>query len=413
MLPYAGFYAMRSGWKSDDLFLFFRGGPVGLGHQHEEDLEVVLRAFNKTLLYDPGTYSYDKSEFRRYVLGTSSHSTIMVDGKWQHAGSSPIPTQPVANPWVTTPLFDYVAATFDKGYQDNVYAPTNYAPMKWVGTLDKSITHTRRVLFLRPYYALVLDTLDGTGSHTYDSLFQMDAPSAIVDPTTNAVISQRTDGVQLALYPLERDHLAVDVVLGQKNPILGWFPLQNRPTPTVRFHKQQDAPAVFATFLYPYKGNATPPDFQSQTLTASGANLWSRAFSTPNEKAEVVLVRDGKTEPLSIASTLASALQIEASGWIIRKPTGANQIWQGGFGVESYEDSATAFTLDKPASLVLAHTEAGPVIYDGSNVPIAVTFTKPLAITTNVAPGKWMQISAAGSAALSKPPTLFTPFPAN
>src|SRR6202012_1595353 len=80
-LPQAGFYAMRGGWRRDDVFLFFRGGPTGINHEHEDMLEVVLRAWNKTLLFDPGTYSYDQSDWRRYVLGTASHNTIIVDGK--------------------------------------------------------------------------------------------------------------------------------------------------------------------------------------------------------------------------------------------------------------------------------------------------------------------------------------------
>ena len=409
MLPYAGFYAMRSGWKPDDLFLFFRGGPSGFGHQHEEDLEVVLRAWNKTLLYDPGTYSYDKSQMRRYVLGTSSHSTILVDGKWQHAGTSPIPTQPVSNPWVTTPLFDYVASTFDKGYQENVYAPVSYSPMKWVGALDKSITHTRRVLYLRPYYALVLDTLDGTGNHTFDNLFQMDAPSATADPTTHAVVSQRTDGVQLALYPIEQENLTAEVVLGQKDPILGWFPLQNRATPTVRFHKQQAAPAIFATFLYPYQ-EASPPAFEAQTLPAQGDNVWSRTFETPKEKGEVVLVKNNKTEPISITSSLAGAVQVEAAGWTIRQPKGGTQVWQGGWGVRSYKDAHTAFTLDEPGPLVFGNTGNGLVLYNGSDRPVAVTFTQPLVTTATAAPGTWTEISAQGGAPSANAPTLFPPF---
>jgi len=410
MLPYAGFYAMRSGWKPDDLFLFFRGGPIGIGHQHEEDLEVVLRAWNKTLLYDPGTYSYDQSQMRRYVLGTSSHSTILVDDKWQHAGSSPAPTQPLSNPWVTTPLFDYVASTFDKGYQENVYAPNvGFNPTKWTGELDKSITHTRRVLYLRPYYALVLDTLDGTGNHTFDNLFQMDAPSAKVDPAMHAVVSQRTDGVQLALYPIEQDNLVVDVVLGQKDPILGWFPLQNRATPTVRFHKQQDAPAIFATFLYPYQ-EASPPAFGARTLPAQGDDVWSRTFETPKEKGEVALVKDNKTEPISITSNLAGAVQVEAAGWTIRQPKGGTQVWQGGWGVHSYKDEHTAFTLDEPGPLVFGNTGNGLVLYNGSDCPVAVTFTQPLATTATAAPGTWTEISAEGAAPSANAPTLFPPF---
>jgi hypothetical protein len=402
---------MRSGWKPDDFFLFFRGGPIGIGHQHEEDLEVVLRAWNKTLLYDPGTFTYDQSEARRYVLGTSSHSTILVDGKWQHAGSSPLPTAPVSNPWVTTPLFDYVASTFDKGYQQNAYAPNaGFNPMKWVGALDKSITHTRRVLYLRPYYALVLDTLDGTGNHTFDNLFQMDAPGASVDPVTRAVVSQRTDGVQLVLYPLEPQNMTADVVVGHKDPpIAGWFPMQDRSTATAGFHKRQDAPAIFATFLYPYREAATPV-FQTQTLTAQGDNVWSRAVTTPQEKAEVVLVKDNKTEPLSIRSNLAGAVQVAAAGWTIRQPAGATQTWQGGWGVQSYKDARIDFTLDRPASLVFGNTGNGLALYNGSDGPIAVILTRPFAMTATAAPGTWTRISAQGAAQAAPAPTLFPPF---
>jgi len=412
MLPYAGFYAMRSGWKPDDVFLFFRGGPSGFGHQHEEDLEVVLRAWNKTLLYDPGTYAYDQSKNRFYVLGTSSHSTILVDGKWQHAGTSPIPTAPVSNPWATTPLFDYVASTFDKGYQECDYAPATYGPLKWVGSLDKSITHTRRVLYLRPYYALVLDTLDGTGTHTFDSHFQVDAPAATIDPASHAVVSQRADGVQLALEPLDQDNLTTDVIVDQKDPILGWFPLQNRATATVRFRKQQAAPALFATFLYPFQG-ATPPDFQAQALEAQGDNIWSQTFSTPQEKAEVVLVKDNKTEPLSITSSLDGAVQVEAAGWTIRQPAGGTQVWQGGWGVQSYKDAHTAFTVDQPASLAFGTTASGLEIYNGNNAPVTATFTQPFAVTATLAPGAWTEIGAQGAAPAATVPTLFPPFLAN
>jgi hypothetical protein len=407
MLPYAGFYAMRSGWKRDDLFLFFRGGPVGIGHQHEEDLEVVLRAWNRTLLFDPGTYSYDKSEMRRYVLGTSSHSTIVVDDKWQHAGSSPLPTEPVSNPWANTPLFDYVASTFDKGYQQNVYAPIQYSPMKWTGTLDKSITHTRRVLYLRPYYALVLDTLDGSGKHTYDSLFQIDAPAAEVDSFSHAVISKRTDQVQVALYPMDREHLTVDVVQGQKDPLLGWYPIQNRSTPTARFHKEQEAPAIFATFLYPYQGS-TVPAFQARALPVRGDNLWSQAIQTPNENAGIVLVKDGRTEPFSISSNLVGSVQVEAAGWTIRQPNGVRQIWQGGWGVRAYRDARVAFTLNKPGVMVFGAGANGFLAYNGGDGPMAITFTQPFSRSETIPPGTWTAITASGGQTVPEP-ALFPP----
>ncbi|MDD5350077.1 MAG: heparinase II/III family protein, partial [Chthoniobacteraceae bacterium] len=298
-LPYAGFYAMRGGWKRDDLFLFFRAGPTGIGHQHEDMLEVVLKAWNKTLLFEPGTYPYDASDWRRFSNGTASHNTVIVDGKWQHRGTSKSPvSHPTGNPWVTTPLFDYVAGTYDGGYQESVYRSRAYDPQSWKGTADKSVSHTRRVLFLRPFYALVLDTLDGTGSHTFDAHFHLDAPSARLDPVTQAAFSQNKAGAQLALYPLETGSLATDIVQGQKEPLLGWMPLEHRPIPTVRFRKQQEAPAIFATFLYPFRDKA--PVFAATPLPVQNAGLWTRCLKTSQESAEIILAKSGTATPFAL-----------------------------------------------------------------------------------------------------------------
>ena len=256
MLPYAGFYTMRGGWNPMDSFLFFRAGPTGIAHEHEDMLEVTLRAWNKSLLFEQGTYQYDQSEWRRFDLSTSSHSTIIVDGNGQHRGRSSAPvTQPVHNPWVTTPIFDFTSGTYDKGYQKSVHDLTkNGSGVTYVGRVDRSVSHSRRVLFLKPYYALILDLLDGSGTHTFDSLYYVDSPSAEIDSDSGAAFSHNQGDVQLALFPLEKEHLVTDIVQGQMKPMLGWLAGAHQPMPTVRFRKQQDAPARFATFLYPYFG---------------------------------------------------------------------------------------------------------------------------------------------------------------
>jgi hypothetical protein len=238
----------------------------------------------------------------------------------------------------------------------------------------------------------------------------MDAPAATVDPATHAVVSQRTDNVQLALYPLEQENMTADVVVGHKDPpIAGWFPMQNRATATVGFHKQQDAPAIFATFLYPYQGNATAPSFQAKALTTLGDNVWSRSFETPNEKAEVALAKDNKTQPLFISSDLAGTVRVEAAGWTIRQPAGATQIWQGGWGVQSYKDSHWAFTLNSPGSLVFGSAGNGLVVYNAGDAPITLTLTQPFAVTATAGPGIWTNITAQGGSPAAVAPTLFPP----
>jgi hypothetical protein len=410
-LPYAGFYAMRGGWKPDDLFLFFRAGPPGLGHEHQDMLEVVLRAWNQTLLFDPGTYSYDHSDWRRFTIDTDSHSTITVDGRQQHRPPNPVPVvEPMRNPWITTPLFDYAAGTYDQGYQQSVYDSTReYHPEKWVGPLDKSVSHTRRVLFLRPYYALVLDTLDGTGDHLFEAHFQMDATSARVDPATQAIFSQRPGDEQLALYSLDRDHLQADVVQGQKDPLLGWLPGKQQATPAARLRKQQAAPAIFATFLYPYQGEAAPA-FAAQLLAVQGDGVWGESLQTPREKAEIAIVKKNVAQPFSFASGLLGPVQAEAATLVVRQPVGRTEVFAGGWNIRSYHDGKVAFTAAQPSSLVWVGGLPSLLVYNAGAESATLSITRPFSLSTALVPGQWTRISASGAERATEP-LLFDPLP--
>jgi len=410
-LPYAGFYAMRSGWKRDDMFLFFRGGPVGLAHEHQDMLEIVVKAWDKTLLPEPGSYNYDHSDWRRFAIGTASHNTIIVDGKWQHRPASKVPVlEPTGNPWVTTPLFDYVAATYNSGYQTSVYDPTKeYHPERWVGPLDLSVSHTRRVLYLRPYYALVLDTLDGTGEHTFDAHFHMDAPSARLDTATQAAFSQRDDDVQIGLFPLDREHLATDIVQGQKEPLLGWMPGAHRPIPTVRFRKQQSAPALFGTFVYPYRGQA--PDVASKALPTEGDHLWAAALTTPLEKAEVVMSKNGQAKTFSTTSALLGKLRAEASGLVIRQPANGKGTFAGGWNLRSYRDSQTEFTTDEPATVLFVLAGNRLTFLNPGEKAMELQLVKPFTRRVTLPAGAWTEVSEKSDLPAATP-ALFPPFSA-
>jgi hypothetical protein len=378
-----------------------------MGHQHEDMLEVVMRAWNKTLLFDPGTYPYDSSDWRRFTNGTASHNTIIVDGKWQHRGATKPPvSEPTGNPWVTTPLFDYTAGTYDAGYQQSVYRPRPFDPQVWKGQPDKSVSHTRRVLFLPPYYALVLDTLDGTGNHTFDSHFNLEAPAARLDPATHAAFSENSDGAQLALYPLEMENLAVDIVQGQMKPLLGWMPLGHRPIPTVRFRKVQAAPAIFATFLYPYRDQ--PPAFAATPLPVQGDNLWSRFFKTAQENIEVVLAKGGKDEAFTLTSSLAGAVAADATGLILRQPGGTGPVYTGAVDLRSYKDGQVELSLDQPAPLIFSPQAGGLLCFNPGDAALTVNVKKPFARSVTLAPQAWTSATASGDSTAT-PPDLFKP----
>ena len=79
MLPDAGFYAMRGGWGGWDEFIFFRAGPPGTGHEHQEKLEVVMRVWGTGLLSIPArtfTISRNGAAISSPRLRTTPSSSI-------------------------------------------------------------------------------------------------------------------------------------------------------------------------------------------------------------------------------------------------------------------------------------------------------------------------------------------------
>ena len=298
-----------------------------------------------------------------------------------------------------------MAGTYDDGYQESDYAPTQFTPQKWVGELDKSVSHTRRVIYLRPYYALVVDTLDGTGNHTYEAHWQI-GPTSIngtdpmppgqVDSSTQAYFSNRGNYVNIALFPLERDHLTVNVVVGQKGPILGWAQKEGKafPSPTVCFIKQQDAPATFATLLYPYQKSSIPT-VTGQPISTD-ADAWGQSIVTPQEKAEVVLIKDGTCKPISFQSALTgTAVNAQAAGILLRQPSGQSAPFVVGWDVRNYNDGAgISFTRDQ-----------NPLFFNAGSDPVVINLTRPTAAKITLAPQAWTDSSGNPAQA----PALFPP----
>ena len=252
-LPYAGWYMMRSGWGRDDSYMLLDAGPFGTGHQHEDKLHIILHARRKTLLSEPGTYAYDTSDWRRYAISARAHNTVMVDGLEQTRrgtrGTSHS-EEPLTNPWVTGGDFDYAEGSYEDGY-----GPAH----------DKTVTHTRKVLFVKPDYWVVVDVLspaDG-GPHTYDSLFHLDVDEASVDAETLTVTGTSGEA-QLAIIPLDPEGLSIEIVEGQTEPVVqGWIPTgrhdELRPIPTPTYHAEGAGTVVMAYALVPGEAGAELP----------------------------------------------------------------------------------------------------------------------------------------------------------
>lgn len=395
-LDYAGFYMMRSGWYDNGMFVFFRGGPQGIGHAEQEKLQIVLKAWGKTLLFDPGKYNYDQSDWRRFSINTPSHNTIIVDGKWQYREKViPKTYDPVDNPFYTTPLFDYVSANYTDGYVTNIYNPkTSYHPQIWLDDRDTTVVHTRRVLYLKPYYVLVLDQLDGTGNHVFDAHFHIDAPEALLDPTTHSIYSMRDDSIQLALFAIDKNNLKTEIVQGQKAPLLGWYPTEHKPIPTVRFRKKQSTPATFATFLYPYKNHK--PFFNIEEIAVNSNDYaWAQRLFTDEETAEVILSKENNTFALSYKSRLiGSNVEAKTKGLVIRRSNLYNDyINVGAWGMTDYKDGRFTLSFLESVNINFKYKDNSVYVLNAGDKLTEMIITKPFKKSVLLEPGQWIVVS--------------------
>ncbi len=83
-----GYYAMRSHWGDKDArYLLCDCGPLGQGnHGHFDALSFEAAAFGRSLVVDPGRYTYyegGSENWRARFRGTAAHNSVLIDGKNQ------------------------------------------------------------------------------------------------------------------------------------------------------------------------------------------------------------------------------------------------------------------------------------------------------------------------------------------
>lgn len=262
--PYAGHYVMRSGWDKSDRYMLFDAGPFGYGHQHEDKLHFVLYAYGRVHVTDPGNYPYDSSQARRYHISAYAHNTILVDGLPQNRRGFNrrlyVRKEPLEDNWYTCDEYDYVYGIYNKDPNKVEHAASllKEGVIEGYGTERvQSVTHKREILFVKPDYWIVLDTLtphDAT-EHSYESPFHLEAEAVEVDRDSQTVITKNTDDSNLAIIPANLEGLDVELILGQTEPYMqGWVREGNygvRPIPTPTYKLKEKDVAYLAYVFYP------------------------------------------------------------------------------------------------------------------------------------------------------------------
>jgi len=164
--PTGGYYVMRDGWSRDSNYMLFDCGPHGMancGHAHADALAFNMAANGRTLLIDPGTFTYTGAlEARNWFRSSLAHNTLTVDRQ-----SSSIPgdtfTWKTITPceslgWIDNKRFAFVSG-LHRGFE----------------RLSRPGIHTRSILFLKHDYWVIRDRVELTGKHQIDLWFHFES----------------------------------------------------------------------------------------------------------------------------------------------------------------------------------------------------------------------------------------------
>jgi hypothetical protein len=256
----SGYCVLRSGWGqaargfADEQYLIFDCGPIGAGnHGHLDCLSFELAAYGRSLVVDPGRYTYSEAgetNWRVVFRGTAYHNTVTVDGRNQTRYEPRIVKEVsrhkqgstrhrIAGPAPEARLLQFEARP---GF-DMVCGEARSA--------EYEALHRRHIAFVFDEYWLVCDELRAGEMHEYDQRFHL-APEA-----QGQVQCARERGTWLVHSPnLLLAHEDVGEVQLQIDPgFVSYKYGEKHAAPVVRLNQRADN-ARFHTLLYPHRGDA-------------------------------------------------------------------------------------------------------------------------------------------------------------
>jgi hypothetical protein len=285
-----GYYVMRDGWTPQSNYLLFDCGPHGTlncGHAHSDALSFELAAHGRTMLVDPGTYTYTGSqEMRDWFRGSAAHNTLSVDLESSSISDGPFSWKTIAQceplNWISRLRFDYVEGRHD-GYH----------------RLPHPATHTRSILFLKKDYWMLCDRITSSGEHRLDLWFHF---ASGADPRIDNI-----DGREQLL--IENREGCLEVITFARGGLWsrkdGWVSKcygEKTPAPVYDFSVTTRSDEEVITFLLPQPINRS----QGRRIKEVEA-IGGRAFEFSEENAlDIVMICDGhRVETARLASDFA------------------------------------------------------------------------------------------------------------
>ena len=246
-MPWAGFAVMRSNWDTDAAYLNFDVGPLGRAHIHQDKLNINIYKGGEELLFDDGGGQYEESDYRRYGLSAYDHNTVLVDGLAQSRQEPKQVEQEIDADFISNEKFDYARGIYDDTFGAELLKPA---------------VHQREVLFVKPDFFVVSDTLKAVDGkpHDYTMLLHMDTLNVKTAP---GVIHGVFNGKYDLYAVLLSKNVEIKTESGQNAPVSGWFVGRNaetlHPATTVKVTAAAKENFNFVTLFFPLAKDAVPP----------------------------------------------------------------------------------------------------------------------------------------------------------
>jgi len=312
----SGYSILRSHWGlgaadfADAQYLVFDCGPLGEGnHGHFDCLSFELAAFGRSLIVDPGRYTYSEAvgeddgvNWRVHFRGTAAHNTVCVDGRQQTRYIPKPVKQPAGDAHGVRGRHKISGPAPEARLLERFHAAHLDLLHGQARSHEYDALHQRCIVFVDRSYWIVCDWLRADSEHDYVLNFQLGAHAE-----RHTELSQ-SDGLRMhspGLLIAQPKRARVRHTLGA-----GWVSCRygdKQPAPTLR-SSMTARNADFDTLLVPWQGVEPAIELDDCVAEAVGCNTL-----TTTQALQVRLSVDGE----QVTDTWFHARDASALQWRI------------------------------------------------------------------------------------------------
>jgi hypothetical protein len=345
----SGYYIVRSDWQKDDenyhdaRYLIFDCGPLGAGnHGHLDLLNFEAAAYGRSLIVDPGRYTYSEAgetNWRVLFRSTEYHNTVQVDGLNQ--------TKYIAG----KKRFKINGSKAQHIFLGRIHY-SDYDLLAGRATSSEyNAIHERHLHFIDQRYWVCFDQMVSVSEHQYDLRFHLNSHAHNKTCLQVNAGGSRVDSPNLLLISPDNQSEST-----QDNGFVSTRYGEKQNAPVIRYRLNAST-ASFHTVLMPYK--ESPPNIEVSSLPA---HCTSNSYQLNSNNAVVIRDNDNNTTDLCF-----SAAGLAVGGWQFTCQQGnpfARQFdgWQ-------FHGTSLFVRIDDAGNILILRTDnAGRVCYRGKKI---------------------------------------------